>query len=100
VLFETVFLKQIFDQSYCSGLNKYFFNNYGQIKKRKMKRRVIIVMALLFISGIAFVFLTKAKADPEPPTKYCWYNPIEEDCDTGGNCVCYDIYPPDCRQND
>ena len=57
-------------------------------------------MALLFILVIAFVFLTKAKADPEPPTKYCWYNPIIEDCDTGGNCVCYDIYPPDCRQND
>ena len=64
-----------------------------------MKRRVIIVMALLFISGIAFVFLTIAKADPDP-TKYCWYNPDIGDCDYTGNCVCYDIYPPDCRQND
>ncbi len=37
------------------------------------------------------------------PTTYCFWNPYGGpdglgDCDTGGNCVCYDIYPPNCSQ--
>jgi len=60
-----------------------------------MKKKVFICLVSVFMVA-GFNFVQQAKADKEP-VKYCWFNEVIRDCDTGGMWVCYGVTPPNCR---
>ncbi len=59
-------------------------------------KKVLLLISLITLFVIGLLVSTNVKEAHANPTKYCYWNPILGDCDTGGQMVCYDIHPPDC----
>ena len=60
-----------------------------------MKKKILVgaFMAVFAFSAL-FLFCAKKAIAHAPPTDYCYWNPIELECDTGGNCICIEVSPP------
>ena len=66
-------------------------------------KKILLSISLFALFLIGTLFTISMQDVKAGPTTYCFWNPYGGpdglgDCDTGGNCVCYDIYPPNCSQ--